>query len=492
MKKIGAFGFVIAMALMIPTAYGNQRQNLKDSQSPASTGSDAITNVQKLSLAQCIDIALKNNRKHAISELQIKIAQAQHKQALSSFWPQVTAQSSLIRIDKDPVFLYPKETTTYEVSGFPSPSFPPMEFTVTIPANYVKQMDKTNLSSSLGIVYPIFTGGMRRALTRQTKGGIEIARQNLRKTDLELILDVKKLYYGAVLAGKIHKIASDALERLEVLLELTENMYKKGSGRVKKTDYLKNKMMVESVRAMVANMKGNEQIVKAALANTLGFDWDTPIELAAKEIPYKPYGFDLKKLVTDSYQFNPDWAKLAAALNVYKAKIKEAKSGYFPKFALTGNLVHVENKYHAGIVSPRNRTLWVVGIGMEFPLFNGFRTRNQVREAKARLEKLEQGKILLRKGIALQVKYYCLQLAQLQEQETALKSAMSASIENRKLNERAYQADMVKTEDVIHSQIFESISKARYEKILYDAVVAQANLDYIVGTQVNKLFGKEK
>jgi len=39
------------------------------------------------SLEECLDIALKNNRQRLVSKFAIDIAEAQHKQALSAYWP---------------------------------------------------------------------------------------------------------------------------------------------------------------------------------------------------------------------------------------------------------------------------------------------------------------------------------------------------------------------------------------------------------------------
>ena len=72
---------------------------------------------------------------------------------------------------------------------------------------------------------------------------------------------------------------------MEATLSLTEIMYKEGSGRVKKTDYLDNKVMVETIRAMVATLEKNELISKAALANIVGMSWDAVVSPADNELP---------------------------------------------------------------------------------------------------------------------------------------------------------------------------------------------------------------
>ena len=60
-----------------------------------------------------------------------------------------------------------------------------------------------------------------------------------------------------MLARQLHQVGKDTLARMEATLSLTETMYKEGSGKVKKTDYLDNKVMVESL-ALRRGLAGEE------------------------------------------------------------------------------------------------------------------------------------------------------------------------------------------------------------------------------------------
>lgn len=345
---------------------------------------------------------------------------------------------------------------------------------------------------SLDMIYPLYIGGMRSAINRQAAAGLEAAKQEVRRTDLQVMYDVTRMYYGGVLARKLVQTGEDALARLEVTLELTENLYKKGSGKTKKTDYLKHKVVVESLRSMLAVLKSNEQLARAALVNSMGLDWDTEIELSEEEIPFTPYQADLKELVGNAYRFNPDWARLNAGLAAMEAKVQEARSGHKPKIALLGKLEYIGNSYDAGIVGPEEEKSWLVGIGMELPVFNGFRTRNQVKEARARLGKLEGQKVLLREGLALQVQYLFLQMGRAQEQEEAAGEALNAAEDNRRLTVRAYQSDLMEVQDVVAAQLMEAFAVAQYQKVRYDHLGARAHLELVIGQEMENLVRGER
>jgi len=435
-----------------------------------------------LTLKNCLDIALDKNHYRGVSRFSLEIAEAQHRQALSGYWPQIGVKASYSIMDHDPNFVFPQKDIALP------PGLPLPVSKLTIPEQNVKLMDKKNFYATLNATLPLYTGGQISSVVRQTEQGMAVAREEARRTDLQITYDITRYYYGAVLARELLRIGTDTLARMEVTLELTEKLYTQGSGKVKKTDYLRNKTVVEALRSAVRALEANEQLAKSALTNAMGISWDTPIDLALRELPFTPARSQLKELVSGAYHFNPDWARLEAGLAAAEAKIDEAKSGHLPKIGLFGSLTRIENPYNGGIVTNENKTSFTIGVGIELPLFNGLRTVNEVREARAQLSRLKEQQLLLKEGIALQVKHIFIQMMSAQQQKDSSEAAATAAEENRALNERAYQEEMVETKDVIEAQLIESLMKAQYQKSLFDNIETRANLDFVVGTEVSNLF----
>ena len=433
---------------------------------------------QKMGLRDCIQAALQNNRRRTVSRFAVEITEAQRRQALSAYWPQMELRSTLTQRDDDLIDIFPAETSRYTITGL-GPQ--PLQPIVLVPEKTVKLMGRTHSVTTFDLTYPLYTGGLRTAKSRQAEAGLEAAREEIRRTDLQVVYDIKRYYYGAVLARNITRIAQDALARLSATLDLTESLYTKGSGRVKKTDYLQNKVVVESIRSIVAQMEGREGLAKAALVNSMGMGWDASIEASEDEIPVLPNQADLKELVGRAYSSNPDWGQVQAGLKAAEAKVKEANSGHLPRIGLLGSLTYSADSYDKGIVGPQEDKTWLVGVGVRIPVFNGLLTQGQVGEARARLGRMEQEKQLLKDGLALQVTDIFLRMEAAQKQEEASRKAVGAAEENRELNIRAYQNDLVEVGDVIRAQLMEAFAKAQYQKVRYDHFEARAHLDEVIG-----------
>lgn len=442
-----------------------------------------------ITLSQCIEIALEQNHKRRISKLAVDTAEYQHHQALSSFWPQVTFDVAYNQQDEDVNFIFPANTYNYNITLPPSMGGATISGQTTVPEQDVMVMDRECVMSRLKVIYPLFTGGVRSNAVKAAESNVKAVVHALRRTELELVRDVQRIYYGVVLAQRLTDIAQETLTRLNVTTELTGRLYKEGSGSVTRLDYLRSLVVLESARCITERLKSNVALSKAALGNTMGLQWDTALTLAETSIPFMALEADVDKLVADTYRFNPDWKRLAAGLDAAQALVNKERSARWPKVALSGTLWRWDNDLDGGqgLATDENVEGWSVGVGCQMPLFTGFMTTNKILESKARLKKMESRRILLKKGLALQVKHSVIRMGRSQKiREASLKAAGHAK-EHRELAVRAYINELISSAEVIESQIVEALTRARSEMAQYENAVARFDIDFIVGQQVRKL-----
>ena len=475
---------------------------------------------QVLSLSDCMRIAMEKNHSRPASQFAVAMAEAQHRQALAAYWPQVSAKGGVTRLERAPNFEFPASamyipaetvtvpggtaTVTIPANAF-GPGFPPVAAqlpvsfpgqTVStnpelfpIPEQNVKLMDPTTETVSGNFSWLLWDGGMRHGYREQALGGVDAARADVHRTDLELADSVIRLYYGAVLARQLHQLGQDTLDRMEATLHITETLYQDGSGTVNKTDYLDNKVMVETVRSMVAPLEMNEAAAEAALAYTMGYSWKSTVIPVDKEIPFHPYKGDLNDLVSTAYDFNPDWAKIDAGLRALEGERMTAASGHYPTVGLKGELHRIWNSYDGGISTPGNRSGWSVDFGVEIPIFDGFLTNAKVAEVRAHINQLKEQKLQLRDGLGLQIRELFLQLGSSEKIIQATQDADQAATDDSDLTMRGYQTGLIATEKVIRTQLQEALVKAAHDKAIYDHVELQSKIDTVVGKSVQTALG---
>ncbi len=436
--------------------------------------SEESGSIRQAGLDGCLEEALNNNHRRPASRYAVEMAEAQHKQALSGYWPQVTAAAGYKKMDESITFTYPSSVMSLPIGNIP------------IPSQKITVLDDNNYRASLETTWLLYDGGTRKGYREQTGALVDMMKQELRRTDLEVVDSVKRLYWGAVLARQLHQVGRDTLVRMETTLNLTETMYKEGSGRVKKTDWLNNKVMVETIRSMVALLEKNERVAQSALANTMGLSWDQDIVPLDKDMPYSSVDLQLDQLVSSIYMFNPDWSGIEAGLRAAEGTLKTARSGHYPKLAVTGKVYRWWHDSDAGLATEENEDGWNVGIGIELPLFNGMLTHNKIAEAKARIAKIREEQLLLKEGLGLQVKDIFLSLVAAEKAHGATLEAMDSATDNRKLNTRAYQNGLVETDDVVSAQLLEAMMAAQHYKARYEHLALLSRLNLTVGVEVLK------
>jgi len=439
-----------------------------------------------------------NNHQKKISALDIQIASAQYKEAMSANFPSLDLQLGYIKRDEDLInvtkgeFTLPQNmSNALALIAAPDAQKPQVQQMIAanmlppakIPLNFTSVVmgDRTS-QASVKLTYPLYTGGKVSALQKQAKLGKAIAAAKDIRTREEVVFDIRKYYYGAVLTQQISKLMHDTSERMTLLNDLTADMYKNGSKKVKKTDYYKTELASDMFKSMDQEYRTKASVAKSALAFAMGLSPQEEITLhtpayESQKLPKE------NELIANAYSRNKQLAMLRKALEVAKAKIEEARSGYKPNVGLFATAEHLDSNYDGGMSNPQNDDSWSVGVGASWNLFNGFRTTAQTEKAKLQLLQLKEREKQLKQAIALQAKKgYLDALSNTQQAEILSKTVITAE-KNRKLNNRAYQADMVETKDVLEAQIHEAQIKAKYYKTLYDKMLAYATLDLISGAE---------
>jgi outer membrane protein len=442
----------------------------------------AAPNLDKLTLEQAVQIALQNHRSVQVSQAALEMAEAQYRQAMAAFGPRVNLEGGFQRADQDRTFTFNGIVQT------PSMGLPigPGGAVVPIPGQPlpinldVKMFDRDVSKVGINLTWPIYTGGKKEAVSGMARKGADLAREEKRKTELEVVRDVHKYYNGARFALQMEKLASDTLERFQALEDLTDRLYQNTSLKVKKTDYLRSKTTTAITRSMVREASYASLLTREALVNAMGMPLNTAVTLAP-EAPIPSVTADLDTLIADAMKFNPDKQRLELAVQVASHRIDEARSAGLPVVGMEASSYQVWNSYKGGLFNDANRTGWTIGVGLKWDLFDSGLTRAGVDAAQAGKTKLDAQRVLLDNGLALQVKDDFMRIQRSRAQLEDSIKAQGFAEENRKLHVRAYQEEMVETKDVIESQIVESFATASLFRARHDLLAAMADLDYRVG-----------
>ncbi len=445
----------------------------------------------QLTLKQAVEVALVNNVEKSISLQSAAIAESQYQEALSARWPTVTMQGGFQHRDDAPTFIFPSSNIPLGNLGATlgaalGPLLPPgvsIPSNITIPQQNVKLMNQNTTSASIQLMYPLYTGGKISSLISQAGFGKEIAQEEVRRTSLQVVRDVRRYYYAAQLTEKLTETAHDTITLLEATRDLTKALYEGGSTTVNKLDYLKTQMAVSYAKSVEADFAARHKSALAALVNAMGLPWDSQVKPVDDLRPPTEANPEISALVSQAQSFNPQLGQLKLAVKVSNARIDEARSGHLPQVAITADATKLWNSYEAGLANDVNKTSWTIGVGVSLPLFDGWRTTSQVSTAKLQHVQMQEKQKLVEQGIAALVKNLFIEYDSARQQVDISDQAIHTAEENRELTSRAFQLGASKPQDVIEANILYAIIQGNLLRARHDQLLKLAELDYVLGTE---------
>jgi len=167
---------------------------------------------------------------------------------------------------------------------------------------------RETVSGELDLTYRLH-GGQRTAVVRQAEAGIDAAHQTVRRTDLQIVYDVQRMYCAAVMARELHRIGDETLMRLRGRSRSRNAFTRKG-----RSARQENRLPAQQThggrrggdRGAAGRQRTNGQDRAGAYD---GPAWDADLTLASGAIPLEKTTIDLRDSVETAYQFNPDWRR---------------------------------------------------------------------------------------------------------------------------------------------------------------------------------------
>jgi outer membrane protein len=459
-----------------------------------------------LDLDTALKLAIENNQQHKISELEIKKSQSQYAQSQSSKYPQATWRAAATLQDEPIIasvkgnFDLPKNfsdtfaltaaVATDEIQALSSGTNNhttlistlnavqngtlPKE---TIPLNMdVHILGRHFYNTQVDIFYPLYTGGKSEAIIKQASLNKMLSFEKLKQTDDEIRFEVKKYFYTIIFLQKLYLLSQDTKEYFSVTEKISKRLIENGSLKINQSDYLKVVASLNMYESMTQDILTQLNNAKYALGNTLGLDENCSIDLIEngdKNVPFLP--LDENHIANNIHQHSL-LRGMEIVEKIAESKTQEIDSDYYPMVAINGNLKHIDGD-ESIYVNSQNRNSWTVGIGMEWNLFNGYRTTSQNEEARIDRLILSSKKNLLERGLKFQLKSIINEIKDLHNNEDLLSKASKASTESRNLIIEAYKADLAELKEVLETLILDFYAQSQYEKAKYSINLKYAELE---------------
>jgi outer membrane protein TolC len=415
--------------------------------------------VMNLDLQKAIQIALEKNTEIKVAKLEVDKSEEKLREARSGLFPNIEANGQYQRYIEKPVIFLPPGSPFGEVLEIGS---------------------NNSYLGTIGASIPIFSMGLYKGIGVASKS-VELNSENLRFTEVATVSNVKKAFNSVLLAREFKDVINQSLQNS---LDQLENVKRLNKQEVASDyDLLRAEVQVENLRPQVIQAENNYEISKENLKVLIGLKSEQEINILDEFDFDGQYDISLQQFLDDVMNNNPRLAILDKQEEITNRTTSLEKSAYFPSLAAFGNYQYQAQSDDFKFSDYKWVSTFVVGLQLQIPIFNGFKTPARVEQANITLNQLEEQ----RQGLTEALKTQLQNVVYVIEQTIIRIKGQDKNIEQA---QQGYEIAKTRFENGLGTQLEVNdaelaLRQAQLNRLqaIYDLRIAEAELQMILGNK---------
>ena len=475
---------------------------------------------QVLTLQECRDMAIENNKNIKISQEKVNMANYDKKIAWANYFPTISAQGTYMHNEKQLQLLSDDKINTIntmgttlqgDVNGYIDPIIQnlmqnPMMYQIIMNSPELQALiqdlhhigaletldaigeeitknftlDTRNVYAGMvTMMEPVYAGGKIRAYNKMARYAQDLAEMQLTTEQQEVIISTDKAYWQIVSLANKQKLTEKYVELLRTMSGNVDKLVEEGMAT--NADKLSVKVKLNDAELSLIRVQNGVALSKMLLCQSCGMPLDTDITLEDENLEDVVVPVYTNEYTEDDIMNNrPELQSLQLATMIYDKKVNIARADFLPTVAVFGNYVVTnpsafngfENEFHG---------FYNVGVLAKIPIFHFGEGYNKVRKAKAEAEiyklKLDDTKEL----VMLQVSQYEKQIKEAEQRLQMTTEKMSDAEENLRMATVGFNEGMIPSSTVEAAQTSWMQAHSEYIDAKIDVIMANTYLKKAVG-----------
>jgi len=418
-----------------------------------------------LTLEAAIELAEAQNPTLLAAQQQIYSAEGVVLGARGAMLP--TASFSTLWNFAEKVQVIPNPFKDFAIPGMPPPE------------DNLKLDFTQDFQGSMNLDLPLATWGLVRNGYADARTALDITKNSLESSRLDIVLQVTQTFYGVLLAEEGLNVARDALAQAGRQQEIAAERLAQGAAS--EFDLLRAQVQVANLKPGVTRAESMIRQVRIGLNLLLGLQPDEEIRLEG-ELRYMPVDLTLGDLRQRALTNRVDLQN--ARLGVQRAElgVKMASASRLPALLLNGIFSFRSND---ALLSDNYNDSYMANLIVAFPIFDGFAARSRKQIATAGRE---QARIM----VAQFEQVIGAEIEQALNDLQAAEESYLAQVDNVAIAERALQIaqisfenEMMTSVELMDSQLALTMARQNHFQSLYDYLIALARIEKAVGQPIS-------
>jgi outer membrane protein TolC len=307
----------------------------------------------------------------------------------------------------------------------------------------------------------------------------DVARELYRSKKLETISNVRKAFYGVLVASEARDLMRANLKNAGENLANVRTLSKQGL--VSEYDELRASVGVENLRPEVIRAENGHALAIDALKSAMGIDPTEEIVVQGA-LQFQPVPEDRVATALDQVkETNAGLKALRLQIDVNQAFLNVERSNYLPTVSAFGNLQYQAAKNTFGVSTNDFFRSSQVGLNLTFSLFQGLQTNARVDQAKVEVRKTEEQVANLENNLRTAAHSLVLQLRQAQQRIEAQGKTVEQAERGYRIATTRFLSGAGTQLEVNDAQLALTQAKVNRIQAVYDYLVASADFDNTLG-----------
>ncbi len=193
--------------------------------------------------------------------------------------------------------------------------------------------------TQIELIQPIYTFGKLSNARKAAGYGLEAGEAAVEVKRNNVVLQVRKLFYGLMLAKELREIIQESEEKVAEARQRINEMIEEDSADVGQNDLLKIDVFEFEVKKSRARSEKSIEMGKAALMTVLKLDRSRGIDIVdTYDGGNPPYLEGLEVYVEQAKNRRYDIRQLRAGVLARRALVRVSRSDFYPQIGLAGSL----------------------------------------------------------------------------------------------------------------------------------------------------------
>jgi len=292
------------------------------------------------------------------------------------------------------------------------------------------------------------------------------SRQVAAATREDVVFVATVAFYDVLRAEKTLEFQRENLRQQEALFRQASAFYEAGVRA--KIDVVRAEANLYDARAQVSQAENGLRVARITLLHRIGVDGPPGFRLVG-DLPGRSLAGTLEDWVAEAERNRPELRALAEKERAAAGSLRLARAGYLPYLAGTAGYGY------GGEETPLEQN-YGLSVTLNYPLFSGFQTREQAREATAALSSVRYELIEAKRRVRLEVEVSAYGVQEAEERLAARKKQRDASAENLRLATARYEVGAGDIIEMTDAQAQMVRSETDTVNTAFDFAVSHASL----------------